>query len=106
MVDGRSCRPYSRLPLIAYDILPLLSDSWKVDTAPAAPFSSGRPVFSSRCAVCTWRFSTMLMPPAIAWVLYSAVAARMISMRSTISGDTWSSEKPGGAGSPFSRICV
>jgi hypothetical protein len=39
MLDGRSWRPYSRLPLIAYDILPLLSDSWKVETAPAAPFS-------------------------------------------------------------------
>ncbi len=46
------------------------------------------------------------MVPAIDWVENSALAAGRISMRSMTSGESWSIEKPAGARSPLSRICV
>jgi hypothetical protein len=50
--------------------------------------------------------STTLIVPATAAVLNSAVAPRMISMRSIMSGEMLSIENPGGIRSPFTRICV
>ena len=50
--------------------------------------------------------STMLMVPAMARAPYSAVGARSTSMRSTWSGGSWSSEKPGGMRSPLTRTWV
>ena len=48
----------------------------------------------------------LLQPPPPPSVAASAVAPRMISMRSIRSGAMLSSEKPGGMRSPFTRICV
>jgi hypothetical protein len=48
----------------------------------------------------------MLMVPATAWPLVSAVAVRRISTRSMRSGLSDSSAKPAGAGTPFSRIAA
>jgi len=50
--------------------------------------------------------STMLIEPAIASARWSAVGARMISTRSTISGVSESRSNPAGAFWPLSRIWV
>ena len=64
------------------------------------------PALMVRCDTLYFFFMTMLMVPAIAWVLNSAVAARRISIRSIKSGDRLSIENPGGGLSPSMRICV
>jgi hypothetical protein len=61
---------------------------------------------SSRWAGFSAFFSTMLMVPAMDWVLNSALAARSTSMRSITSGARLSMEKPAGARSPLIRIWV
>ncbi len=89
-----------------YESAPALSETCPVAFTEVCPFSLPSPSFTSRWRVEIARRSTMLMVPAIAWVLNSAVALRITSMRSINSGESDSSEKPGGVGSPFRRICV
>ena len=55
------------------------------------------------CTLGAARRMTLIVP---ATPPNSALGPLMISMRSMSPGDSCSSEKPGGAGSPFSRICV
>jgi hypothetical protein len=70
------------------------------------PCSWLRVIFkSSGLAFCPSR-STMLMVPAMARAPVSAVGARKISIRSTCSGVSESTENPGGMRSPSSKIWV
>lgn len=105
-VAGRYWLDQATPPPTAYDQSPTLSETVKLALAPARPPSDCTVVLTSRWDVTMARLRTMLMVPAMACVLNPAVAARMISMRSISSGASPSSEKPGGAGSPLSRICV
>ena len=64
------------------------------------------PTRMSRCGFVTSFRKTMLSVPAIDCIEYSALAERMISMRSIWSGARASSENPGGGRSPLTNICV
>ncbi|MDB5790804.1 MAG: hypothetical protein JWQ80_828 [Massilia sp.] len=102
----RSKPSYIALPATEYDILPSLSDTWKLAVGPSKPPPVRAPILNSRWPLRIAFFSTMLMVPATDCVENSALAARSTSMRSMTSGESESIEKPAGARSPLTRICV
>ncbi len=85
---------------------PALSETLPDTNAVGLSFCTEAPTRNSAFCCESARRSTTLMVPATDCVLNSAVAPRMISMRSIMSGAMLSSENPGGMRSPFTRICV